>query len=112
MILFSDRGWGKRIPQIDFERQNRAGKGVRCFYFNKNSSNGRMLTGFCKTREEFSSRLLILQARSPMTELSADEILLQGKQGKGMPYIMAILDDIITGIAGVENKKEEKTDKA
>ena len=111
LVLFSDRGWGKRVPQMDFEPQNRAGKGVRCFHFNKNGSNGRMLTGFSKTREECPARLMIIQARSPMTELSADEILLQGRQGKGMPYIMAILDDIITGIAGVEYKKEEKTDK-
>ncbi|MBQ6507183.1 MAG: hypothetical protein IJI08_07640, partial [Clostridia bacterium] len=34
------------------------------------------------------------------------EILLQGKTGKGMPYIMAILDDIITGLTGVEQKSE------
>ena len=106
IVLFSDRGWGKRIPQMDFETQNRAGKGVRCFHFNKNGSNGRALTGICKTRQDTPSLLLIAQVRSPRTVLSKDEILLQGKTGKGMPYIMAILDDIITGITGVEQKSE------
>ena len=106
IVLFSDRGWGKRVPQMDFETQNRAGKGVRCFHFNKNGSNGRALTGICKTRQDTPSLLLIAQVRSPRTVLSKDEILLQGKTGKGMPYIMAILDDIITGITGVEQKSE------
>ena len=47
IVLFSERGCAKRIPQVDFEPQNRAGKGVRCFYFNKNGSNGRVIAGFC-----------------------------------------------------------------
>ena len=45
LILFSERGWAKRIPQVDFEPQNRA--------------------------------------------------------GKGMPYVMAILDDIVTGVTAL-----------
>ena len=37
-----------------------------------------------------------------MTKLSRDEILLQNRSGKGMPYVMAILDDIVTGITAIE----------
>jgi DNA gyrase subunit A len=36
-----------------------------------------------------------------MTKLSRDEILLQNRSGKGMPYVMAILDDIVTGISAL-----------
>ena len=50
--------------------------------------------------------MLVSQVRSPNTILPKDEILLQGKTGKGMPYVMAILDDIITGITGVEQKTD------
>ena len=46
--------------------------------------------------------LLVTQARSPMTRLDKAEILLQNRQGKGMPYLMAILDDIVTALYGVE----------
>ena len=98
LILFSDRGWAKRIPQLDFEPQNRSGKGVRCFYFNKNGSNGRSLAGLALSDRNASCRLLIHQFRSPVTVLDKNEILLQNRQGKGMPYIMAILDDVVTDI--------------
>ena len=101
IILFSERGWAKRITQVDFEPQNRAGKGVRCFYFNKNGSNGKAIAGFCRINRDTPCDLLIRQARSPMSRLSRDDILLQNRAGKGMPYVMAILDDIVTGISPV-----------
>ena len=101
VILFSDRGWAKRITQVDFEPQNRAGKGVRCFYFNKNGSNGKGIAGVCRISRDIPCSLLVRQARSPMSKLSRDDILLQNRAGKGMPYVMAILDDIVTGISVV-----------
>ena len=104
IILFSERGWAKRIPQIDFESQNRAGKGVRCFYFNKNGSNGRNLAGITKVNRDLPSDLLIWQARTPVSKLNRNEILLQNRTGKGMPYVMAILDDIVTRIMPIETQ--------
>ena len=102
VILFSERGWAKRIPQLDFKSQNRGGKGVRCFYFNKNGSNGRIIAGILCAGRDAQVTLLVTQARSPMTRLDKAEILLQNRQGKGMPYLMAILDDIVTALYGVE----------
>ena len=101
IILFSERGWAKRIPQLDFEPQNRSGKGVRCFAFNKNGSNGRMIAGVCVLQESTPCTLLVSQLRSPVTKLSKTEILLQNRSGRGMPYIMAILDDVVTSITPV-----------
>ena len=106
IILFSERGWAKRIPQSGFEAQNRAGKGVRCFYFNKNGSNGRSLAGIVKVPANDPCDLLIWQARSPMSRLSRNEVLLQGRSGKGMPYVMAILDDVVTGVRAVAPAEE------
>lgn len=107
LILFSERGWAKRLPQSQFEIQNRAGKGVHCFPFNKNGSNGRMLAGVLPVQAGSPSDILVMQAKSPCTRMATDEVLLQNRQGKGMPYIMAILDDIITEIIGVDDTKEE-----
>ena len=101
VVLFSERGWAKRIPQLDFETQNRSGKGVRCFYFNKNGSNGRSIAGICILKEDAPCTLLISQLRSPVTRLSSSEILLQNRAGRGMPYVMAILDDVVTGLVPV-----------
>ena len=101
MILFSERGYGKRIPAMDFERQNRNGKGVKSFYFNKNGSNGRYIAALYLSGEN-PCDLLITQAQSPATRLRKDEIMLQAKTDRGMPYVMAILDDVVTGIMGIE----------
>ena len=106
VILFSERGWAKRIPQLDFESQNRGGKGVRCFYFNKNGSNGRVIAGILLSARDVPAALLVTQVRSPMTRLDKAEILLQNRQGKGMPYLMAILDDIVTALYGIETVPE------
>ena len=106
LVLFSERGWAKRLPQSQFELQNRAGKGVRCFPFNKNGSNGHSLAGISLFKANCSGNIFILQARSGCTRLDKDEILMQNRQGKGMPYVMAILDDIITDIFGVETINE------
>ncbi len=107
LVLFSDRGWGKRIPQAQFEAQNRAGRGVHCFLFNRNGASGRSVAAVWKGQEDVPATLQIFQVRSPATMLEKDEILLQGKQGKGMPYVIAVMDDVITGIAGVEINKDE-----
>ena len=98
VILFSERGWAKRIPQMDFEPQNRGGKGVHCFYFNRNGSNGRQIAGVCVCSQDVPCSLLVSQVRSPLTRLDKNEILVQGRTGKGMPYVMAILDDVVTGL--------------
>ena len=110
IILFSERGCAKRIPQVDFEPQNRAGTGVRCFYFNKHGSNGRNIAGFCRVRRDVPCDLLVRQVRSPVTRISADEILLQNRSGKGMPYVMAILDDIVTGVTALPAVIPESTE--
>ncbi|MBR2719679.1 MAG: DNA gyrase subunit A [Clostridia bacterium] len=101
MVLLSERGYGKRIPAMDFERQNRNGKGVKSFYFNKNGSNGRYIAALYLCGEN-PCDLLITQAQSPVTRLKKDEIMLQGKTDRGLPYVMAILDDVVTGVMAVE----------
>ncbi len=98
LVLFSERGWAKRIPQVDFEPQNRAGKGVRCFYFNKNGSNGKAVAAVCRLNRDTPCDLLVRQVRSPQSKISRDDILLQNRSGKGMPYVMAILDDLVTDV--------------
>ena len=106
VVLFSERGWAKRVLQLDFEPQNRGGKGVHCFYFNKNGSNGRMVAGALCLPQDQPCTLLVSQARSPLTKLARDEILIQNRTGKGMPYVMAILDDVVTGLLAADPAPE------
>ncbi|MBE5811746.1 MAG: DNA gyrase subunit A [Clostridiales bacterium] len=106
MVLFSERGYAKRLLAVDFEKQNRNGKGVKSFYFNKNGSNGKYLAGIVKV-EKAACDLVITQAQSPATRMAKDSILLQGKQDRGNPCVMAILDDVVTGVTAVDVEEAE-----
>lgn len=101
MVLFSERGYAKRLLAVDFEKQNRNGKGVKSFYFNKNGSNGKYIAGLVKV-DKSACDLIVTQAQSPATRISKDSIRLQGKQDRGNPCVMAILDDVVTGVTAVD----------
>ncbi len=94
VFLISDRGFAKRVLYTDFEPQARAGKGVKCFPFNKSGSNGTRLAGACAGEEP----VRIWQARSAATQVQPAQAPLKGKQDKGAPMVMAILDDVVTGV--------------
>ncbi len=106
MVLFSERGYAKRLLAVDFEKQNRNGKGVKSFYFNKNGSNGKYLAGIVKV-EKAPCDLIVTQTQSPATRMAKDSILLQGKQDRGNPCVMAILDDVVTGVTAVDIEEAE-----
>ncbi len=110
VLLFSERGFAKRILFMDFEPQARAGKGVKAFYFNKSGSNGSRIAGALLVRE-LPTTVLVAQKKSPPTPMDAGEVMLQGKQDKGMPYIMAILDDVVTAVS-LYSVSETKADEA
>ncbi len=98
LLLFSERGYAKRVLYMDFEPQARAGKGVKCFYFNKSGSNGTRLAGAALIPGEGAVSVRVLQKLSPYTLIQPDEVLMQGKQDKGVPMVMALLDDVVTGL--------------
>ena len=97
VVLFSDRGYGKRVPGVSFESQGRGGKGIRCFAFNRNGSNGTMLGGVCAAEQE-DCRLRVTQSRSDATLLNKSQLLLQEKNGRGLPMVIAVMDDVVTGV--------------
>ncbi|MEA5013510.1 MAG: DNA topoisomerase (ATP-hydrolyzing) [Candidatus Limiplasma sp.] len=109
VLLISERGFAKRILFLDFEPQARGGKGVKSFYFNKSGSNGTRIAGALLLGQQPSS-VLVFQKKSPPTVLDGNGITPQGKQDKGMPYLMALLDDVVTGVqayAAPEGKADE-----
>ncbi len=95
MLLISERGYAKRILYMDFEPQARAGKGLKSFYFNKNGSNGSRLAAVALLPGA-GAMVRVYQKLSPMTELDSNEVILQGKTDRGMPMVMALLDDVVT----------------
>ncbi len=96
LVLISDRGSGKRVPAMAFERQNRNGKGVRAFPFAKNGSNGTCLAAALFTREG-PGGVTITQSQSAPTRMDKAAIPLQSAAGKGSPLVLALLADVVTG---------------
>ena len=96
IVLLTDRGYAKRLLSVDFEKQNRNGKGVKSFYFNKNGSNGKQLAGVVRL-EKGDHLIRVQQAKSPATLVERDNVRLQGKQDRGMPLVIAVMDDVVTG---------------
>ena len=97
MLLFTERGFGKRVPYTDYEPQARGGKGVKTFYYQKSGSNGTRIAGAALITAS-GQNVVIHQKTSKPTQLSADEVILQSKQDRGMPYVMALMDDTVTGV--------------
>jgi DNA gyrase subunit A len=96
LLLASERGYLKRVPGGMIDVQRRAGKGVHAFYFNKNGSNG----SYC------AASALITQPRSfsiqtslgQLVPLNSEDIARQLLTERGKPYVMAVLDDVVTGL--------------
>jgi DNA gyrase/topoisomerase IV subunit A len=110
LLLFSDRGFAKKILYLDFEPQARAGKGVKSFYFNKSGSNGTCLADVCLITAP-GQQVEVVQKVSAPNIVYADEVMLQGKTDKGMPYVMALMDDVVIQLrpmpaAPAENPQE------
>ena len=98
LLLLTERGFGKRVPYTDYEPQARGGKGVKTFYYQKSGSNGSRIAGVALVTEA-GQNVVIHQKTSQPTQLSADEVILQSKQDRGMPYVMALMDDTVTGVS-------------
>ena len=96
MILFSERGYAKRVLGSSIDVQGRGGKGSHAFYFNKNGNNGTRIAAMVNLTapRNFS----VLQAQGTMTELSSDEIICQPLADRGKPYVLALMEDVVTDI--------------
>lgn len=101
LLLISERGYGKRIPALEFDPQNRGGKGVKAFLFNKTGSNGTHLAAALLLNGQ-PIRLLITQARSAPTVLDSVSAPIQARTGKGVPCVMAVMEDVVTGASALK----------
>ena len=98
-VVFSDRGYAKRVLLVDFDLQNRNGKGLRVFTFNKNGSNGSRVAGALYVREPYDFR--VFQQGAEVSELNTDAVMIEPRASKGRPYVMALMDDVVTEVAKI-----------
>jgi len=100
-VLFSDRGYAKRSLMVDYDRQKRAGKGLKTFVFNKNGSNGNAVA-CAAVLSGVDCTLVVRQKSGNQTKVQASEIMVEPRFSKGSPCIMVLMDDVVTGLAVVK----------
>ncbi|MBR3929726.1 MAG: DNA topoisomerase 4 subunit A [Clostridia bacterium] len=95
-LIISDKGYMKRCLLIDFDLQARAGKGVKCFNFQKNGANGACVACamLVKTPFEFT----VKQKSGEKSVFSAESIRIERKDSRGTMYAMCVLDDIVESV--------------
>ena len=99
MVLFTERGYGKRALLVDFDLQNRNGKGLRAFTFNKNGSNGTQIAGALYVREPYDFE--IVQKNGARTRMNTDDIVIEARASKGRMVVMALMDDTVEALEPV-----------
>ncbi len=96
LLLVSDCGYAKKALILDFEKQNRAGKGLKGFTFQKSGSNGREVAGALYVREPYT--FTIRQKASAPTIFSTEDVHIEARAGKGQMYVMALMGDNVVSV--------------
>lgn len=94
IVTLSERGYAKRSLVLEYELQNRNGKGLKTMDFKKNGSNGSELIYIDYVREPFS--FMVMQKKSEPGMHNTEDIPIDPRFSKGRPLVMALMDDIIT----------------
>ncbi len=93
VLLVSDKGFMKRCLLIDFDLQARAGKGVKCFAFQKNGANGARICAALLVKQPFD--LVAKQKSGQETPLNTNAVRIERRDSRGSMYAMCVLDDTI-----------------
>lgn len=99
-VLVSDKGYMKRCLLIDFDLQSRAGKGVKCFNFQKNGANGQAVVSAFIVKQPFD--FTIRQKSGEKLTLNTSIIKIERKDSRGSMYAMCVLDDIVESVNTIQ----------
>ena len=93
VVVITDRGYAKRSFIFDYELQKRNGKGLKTIDFKKNASNGQIVAAAFYVRMPFD--IEVMQAHGDKTIVNTEEIMIQPRFSKGMPIVMALMDNVV-----------------
>jgi DNA gyrase/topoisomerase IV subunit A len=97
IILISEMGYMKRCLLIDFERQARGGKGVKCMNLLKNGSNGKQIAGALLVTDPYEFH--IVQKSGTTMAYNTEDVGIETRSGKGQPYAVVVMGDVVTGLS-------------
>lgn len=94
VILISEMGYMKRCLLIDFDRQARGGKGVKCMNLLKNGSNGSYIAGTLMVTDPYNFE--IVQKSGLSMPCNTEDVAIETRNGKGQPYAVVVMGDVVT----------------
>ena len=96
IVLATDLGYLKRCLLIDFDRQARGGKGVKCMSLLKNGANGSCIAGALAVTDPYDFG--VVQKSGTVTVFNTEDVAIENRNGKGQPYVMVVMGDVVTGL--------------
>ena len=97
VLLVSDNGLGKSVLGAMFDPQGRAGKGAKCWNFQKNGATGTRLAGAVRLTER---RDIVIAQGSKETVVSSSAFPVLGLSDKGKPIVLVVpmMNDWVTAV--------------
>ena len=81
---------------MDFDRQARGGKGLKCITLLKNGVNGSCIAGALMVTDPYSFR--VVQKSGTSTEFNTEDVGIETRAGKGQPYVVIVMGDVVTAL--------------
>ncbi len=102
LLIVSEKGLGKRTSISEFTRQNRGGKGVKCYKITEKTGN---VIGIKAVNSE--NEIMMITTEGIIIRLECEDISILGRITSGVK-LMDLKDDItVASIAKVREKEEE-----
>ena len=102
MLIVSERGMGKRTDMDEFTRQNRGGKGVKCYKITEKTGN---VVGMKAVDED--SEIMIINIEGIIIRMKCSDISVYGRITSGVKLINLKENDTVASVAKVRKASAE-----
>ena len=102
MLIVSERGMGKRTDMDEFTRQNRGGKGVKCYKITEKTGN---VVGMKAVDED--SEIMIINTEGIIIRMKCSDISVYGRITSGVKLINMKENDTVASVAKVRKASAE-----
>ncbi|MBR6765442.1 MAG: hypothetical protein IKM06_03055, partial [Clostridia bacterium] len=96
IVMFTEKGYAKRVLAVDFELGLRARKGNKTFEWRKNGSNGTRVIGAVYVKEPVD--VLALHSGGDIEVFNSEDIFIEARLSAGKPYALAVMGDEIDAL--------------
>lgn len=102
LLIVSEKGMGKRTDMEEFTRQNRGGKGVKCYKITEKTGN---VVGMKAVDDD--SEIMIINTEGIIIRMKCSDISVYGRITSGVKLINLPGDDLVASVAKVRKASAE-----